>query len=117
MCISTSFAGTTALHRASFNGGIEIADYLLQYQAYVSLQDQEGWTPLHLASVRGFLPLVKLLVEAGADVEAADLRGRAPIHAASIKGKEEPNIFLKMSNSAQHLAKTEQEPTPCSQLS
>ncbi|KAN0136186.1 hypothetical protein V8E53_006046 [Lactarius tabidus] len=57
---------TTALHRASSRGSLEVAQLLLSYGAKVGEKDGSGRTPFQLAASKGNDEMTKLLVEHGA---------------------------------------------------
>lgn len=58
---------STALELATMTGNIENAQYLIENNADVNMQDKEGWTALHYASLSGNLEFAQFLLENGAD--------------------------------------------------
>ncbi|KAM4606110.1 protein phosphatase 1 regulatory subunit 16A [Polymixia lowei] len=60
---------------------------LVQSEADVNAQDDNGATLLHVASANGFLSVAELLLENRAQVEAKDSDGWTPLHAASCWGQ------------------------------
>jgi ankyrin repeat protein len=60
-------AGRTPLHRASFNGAVEVVRLLLEHGADVEVKDKYGKTALQLAAREGRDEVVKLLRERGAE--------------------------------------------------
>ena len=74
---------STPLHLSSKEGHMEVARFLVEHDADVAAQDDDGWTPLHLASYRGHLELTRMLMERGADVAAQGNDRRTPLHLAS----------------------------------
>jgi hypothetical protein len=61
-----NLGGATALHIASREGNLEIAQTLLAYGADVNATDNEGWTPLMRATLAGNDAVVGLLLDKGA---------------------------------------------------
>ena len=57
---------TTALHRVSYHGSVEVGRLLLSYGAKVDEKDESGRTPFQIASSRGKDEMTKLLIEYGA---------------------------------------------------
>jgi len=43
--------GSTAVHRACYNGNCEALQLLIQYHAKIGMQDEHGRAPLHWASI------------------------------------------------------------------
>jgi len=64
--------GQTFLMLASFNGHIEVCDYLIKNGAQVEARDSAGRTALMYASTGPFASTVKLLLENGADANSVD---------------------------------------------
>ena len=79
--------GLTALHRASFNGYLEISELLTSSGADVNIRHSYGWTALHLASFNGYLEIVQLLLCRGADMSIRDNGGRTALDIASSYGR------------------------------
>ena len=59
--------GTTALHRAAFEGDVAGAESLIHAGADVKAANRYGVTPLSLACTNGSGPMVELLLKSGAD--------------------------------------------------
>ena len=60
--------GDTPLHKASWEGHLEIAKYLVEEAKMIpESQDEYGDTPLHCASRRGYLEIVKYFMKHGVD--------------------------------------------------
>ena len=57
---------STAIHKGSSRGWLEVAQLLLSYGAKVDEKDKEGRTPLELAASHGHPAITKLLLEHGA---------------------------------------------------
>lgn len=60
--------GYTALHIASKQNQVEVANSLLQYGASANAESLQGVTPLHLASQEGRADMVSLLISKQANV-------------------------------------------------
>ena len=80
------FAGETPLHRACYNGHLDVVRVLLEAGADLHATDNGGRTPLHRACDNGHLDVVRVLFEAGADLHATDDGGRTPLHLACDNG-------------------------------
>ena len=76
------------LHCASRFGDLDIAKYLLDACADVTVADDYGSTPLHGAARNGHEALAQLLVDRGADVSAADRYRLTPLRVAGENGHE-----------------------------
>ena len=81
--------GWTPLHRASFNGNLEVVNVLVALGAEVNKTNIDGSTPLHYASINGHLEVVNVLVAAGAEVNKTNNNGSTPLHYASRYGRLE----------------------------
>jgi ankyrin repeat protein len=78
-------SGATALHEASYRGYADIAKYLLDKGADISVKNAPGLTPLHYAAMNYFsrysnLDIVVMLIEKGADINAKGTNGDVPIY-------------------------------------
>uniref|UniRef100_A0A8C4R8F4 RING-type E3 ubiquitin transferase n=1 Tax=Eptatretus burgeri TaxID=7764 RepID=A0A8C4R8F4_EPTBU len=75
--------GYTALHLASLNNHVEVAELLIhQGNASLDIQNQNMQTALHLAVEREHTQIVRLLVRAGAKLNVQDKDGDSPLHEA-----------------------------------
>lgn len=75
--------GLTALQQACVDGNLELANFLLERGADLSLVDSDGRTALHLASEQGHLDIVSLLVNSAcADVNARNGCGQKAVDVA-----------------------------------
>ena len=86
--------GSTALHQASSNGHVDLAQFLVEHGVDAMAQDKEGATPLHRASQYGHVDLTRFLIEHGADVTAQDKDGSTPLDMASFNGHVDLVRFL-----------------------
>ena len=62
--------GYTALHRAAYNGHLEVVEYLIECGADVRSRTEEGWEPLHCACKWNKVTVASLLLQNGAKVNA-----------------------------------------------
>mgnify|MGYP002624807085 CR=1 FL=1 len=83
-----NFVGTTAwpLENAAGQGNTEIVELLLQHDAEMEVQDEDGGTPLIDAAAGGHPEIVDLLLDAGADPRHRDRYGKRAILFAAEKG-------------------------------
>ena len=86
--------GRTALHSASFDGLLEIAERLVEGGANVDQVDKRGVSPLHLAAQEGRLEIVKLLARNGANIHLANNQGVTPLQLATLFGHNEVVDYL-----------------------
>ncbi|KAN0139407.1 Ankyrin repeat-containing domain protein [Lactarius tabidus] len=84
--IHDSLRHSTALHRASSGGWIEVVRLLLSYGAKVDEKDGDDKTPFQMASSKGHLEIMKYLSENGAVVGVRDHEENTPLHDASAEG-------------------------------
>ncbi len=76
----------TALLDACEKGHFDVAKFLVEYAADVSIPDFSGRNPLHVACGEGYFAIVQLLLSNGANVRTADYNYRYPIHWAAKHG-------------------------------
>lgn len=75
--------GYTALHLASLNNHVEVAELLVhQGKANMDIQNVNLQTPLHLAVERQHTQIVRLLVREGCNLNIADKDGDTALHEA-----------------------------------
>ena len=71
--------GKAALHIATENGHLDIADLLLHHKAFVNAKSKLGLTPTHLAAMKGWTEIVQVLVEKyDAAIDALSLVSSVP---------------------------------------
>jgi ankyrin repeat protein len=75
--------------KASWDGTVEIARYLIARGADVNFANADGETALHQAIGREQTAVVELLLASGAHTDAVDTRGFWPIHKAAAAGNVE----------------------------
>ena len=78
--------GMTALHWATYQDDLEIAELLVRAGANVKAANRYGVTPLSLACTNGNGAMVELLLKAGADPNAALPGGETPLMTAARTG-------------------------------
>jgi len=78
--------GSTALHKAAFNGHIRSVRILLEASANPSAIDHEGANPLHHAAFNDHPECLLMLVRAGGDANKNTHRGFTPLHFAVRNG-------------------------------
>jgi ankyrin repeat protein len=94
--------GDTPLHKASYEGNVQVVKELREHGANTEVKDCNGRTPLHLTCYWGHLAVVNELLSPndsndtttilgkrksrGADIQAKDCDGNTPLHFASIRG-------------------------------
>ncbi|NLF08448.1 MAG: hypothetical protein GX594_10785 [Pirellulaceae bacterium] len=109
-----SKSGSTALHTAALQGGIEVVRLLLEEGADPNVKNDQGQTPLHFA-ISGDCEIdsVKLLIEAGSRLDIPDNNGVTPIRHAAIRGQTEAyKLLLAASGGVERRAVQEHPPNP-----
>ena len=76
----------TPLHLAVMHGSYEIAQVLLDFEAYVNARDDDGMTALLFACRHGHLRLAKLLVKHGANLSVEEDTEGTALHMACRNG-------------------------------
>eukprot|EP00941_MAST-03F_sp_MAST-3F-sp1_P004655 g4655.t1 len=79
-------AKTSALHKACWNGHVQVVKALLHAGCEVDIGDQRKHTSLHWAIHKGHIGAVEALLDCGAK-SLADHVGRTPLHWASKHGR------------------------------
>jgi ankyrin repeat protein len=79
----------TSLHAAAYFGRVEVSRLLLQYNADIYANTNEGWTPLHVAAQHEHVNVARLLLEHGADVNARDNSRNTSLLGAVKRGSPE----------------------------
>jgi ankyrin repeat protein len=109
--ISDSFLHSTALHRASSGGWLEVVRLLLSYGAKVEEKEMQGKTSFQMASSRGHLEIMKLLSENGAVIGVRDNKEETPLHEASAGGHVDAMRWL-LNHGADANARRDDRSTP-----
>jgi ankyrin repeat protein len=85
----------TSLHRAAFEGRVEVAHVLLDHGSNANLETDEGETALHIVSRGKYISqeqgdvTARLLLEHGVDVNARQKAGWTSLHLAAFNGRVE----------------------------
>mmetsp|Transcript_75070 Transcript_75070/g.212149 ORF Transcript_75070/g.212149 Transcript_75070/m.212149 type:complete len:197 (+) Transcript_75070:362-952(+) len=87
--------GFTPIFYAATNGQLEVAQWLLEQRADVTVQNHDKRTPLHWGARNGHVEVVKLLLAAKAPLDLQDLSGRTPVTLAEDKGQTEIARLLR----------------------
>lgn len=66
---------TTPLHRACFQGYVDVVKCLIKNHADISLRTSDGFTPLLAAAQSNHLLITEILLDHGAEIEAAQVDG------------------------------------------
>ena len=75
--------GYTPMHRATYNGHVDVMKKLLLAGADVRAVTDDGWEPLHCACRWNQTEAAALLLQNGASVNAKTRGGQTPLHLAS----------------------------------
>ena len=75
--------GYTAMHRAAYNGHVEVIEKLLQLGASVTVETNDRWQPLHCACKWDMVDVASLLLQNGANINAQTEGGQTPLHLVS----------------------------------
>ena len=79
----------TPFNAACGNGHLEVAKWLLEHNADISITDIDGWTPLHAAAGTGQLEIINLLLGKFADFGATTKLSETSLHIASRRDSPE----------------------------
>ncbi|PFX19032.1 Ankyrin repeat domain-containing protein 49 [Stylophora pistillata] len=75
--------GYSPLHRACYNGHLNVVKVLLQRGADVQARTEDGWQPLHCACRWGKTKVASLLLQNGADINSQTNGKQTPLHFAA----------------------------------
>lgn len=84
--------GETPLHWACLNGHTDCAEVLLQNDATLDVQAENGFTPLHTATINSHTECITLLLNKGASRTLRDKQGKIPSDYAK-KGSQVGDYF------------------------
>lgn len=84
----------TPLNTAALNGKSEIAKFLLEKGADISIGDIDNSQPIHCAAISGDIQVAELLLAHGADVNEKDNNGATPLTFATGRGHLEMIGYL-----------------------
>jgi ankyrin repeat protein len=108
----------TPLWIACLGGTFDIAKFLIEQGADVSIASNHGVTPLHSLSAfqeKHTLEIASLLINHGADVNAQATGGLTPLHYAvrgSMAIREEPTVAILLSHDSNPLINDDDGETP-----
>lgn len=92
--INVTYDGNTALFEASWRGYVDDVRQLIDLNANISFQTDEGLTPIIVASQYGRIDIVNLLLSHGANINDIDKLGDSALSYAVKYGKFEMSIEL-----------------------
>ena len=84
----------TPLRAASFDGSLDIVEWLLNHKADVNAQGVAGYTPLHSAAQKGYLQIFQILMEHNADIHIRDESGETPLHVAASPSVVHDQVYM-----------------------
>lgn len=93
--------GRTAIHLCTNAGA---AQWLVEKNADIRIQDSVQWTPLHVHAAEGHKEIVDILIKAGADVLQVDEEGNTPRQCAMLR--KQLNVIISLDNAAAALKKS-----------
>lgn len=91
---TTDEDGYTAMHRASYNGHLEVVEFLLSVGARVDTRTRDGWQPLHSACRWNKASVASLLLQNGALINAQTNGKLTPLHLAACNDRAEATLLL-----------------------
>jgi len=91
--------GSTPLHWAARGVHAELAKFLMQHGADVTIRNANQVIALHSVAYRGADELVALMVSSGADIDAKAVTGATPLHFA-VQGGHAQTTELLLSRGA-----------------
>ena len=84
----------TPLHRASYNGHIDVVEYLLYSGADIQARTIDGWQPLHCACRLNKYRTAALLLQNGALINSKTNGGQTPLHLAASNDRAKLTLEL-----------------------
>ena len=84
----------TPLHRASYNGHIDVVEYLLYSGADIQARTIDGWQPLHCACRWNKYRTAALLLQNGALINSKTNGGQTPLHLAASNDRAKLTLEL-----------------------
>lgn len=88
----------TPLHRASYNGHVELCRLLLDNKAKFDARTRDGWMPLHCACRWNHAGVASVLLQAGSDVNCLTNGRQTPLHLAASNAQAKETLQLLLMN-------------------
>lgn len=86
--------GETPLHRACYNGNMDMMMLLIDHKADIDIIDDWGESPLYYAARRNRVSTVRALVEAGANINIRGHKNKTAAERAKEKGYHALSDYL-----------------------
>lgn len=90
--------GYTALHRASYNGHLNVAEYLISAGGNIHARTEEGWQPLHCACRWNKVEVASVLLQNGATINSVTNGGQTPLHLAACNNRAKMTLELLLTH-------------------
>ncbi len=91
---STDEIGYTPLHWSLIRAHWDLANFLINKGANLTIQGSEGGSVLHCAVNHNNVDIIKMLVKKGANIECKNIWGNTPLSLATARGSELAVITL-----------------------
>ena len=91
--------GYTALHRASYNGNVEVMEYLLMKGANIHACTNDGWQSLHCACRWNKVNAASVLLQNGACINSSTNGKLTPLHLAACNNIAKITLELLLTDS------------------
>ncbi|CAG2241463.1 ANKRD49 [Mytilus edulis] len=88
----------TPLHRACYNGHVDMVKLLIRKNADVNAKTSDGWQPIHSAARWNQSDVIQVLLEHNADINSQTNGGQTPLHLASSCKDTRETLTLLLSN-------------------
>ena len=90
--------GYSALHRASYNGHLSVAEYLISAGADACSRSEDGWQPLHSACRWNKVAVASLLLQNGALINATTNGGQTALHLTAANNRAAQTLELLLTH-------------------
>lgn len=90
----------TPLHRASYNGHLNVMKLLVANGAEVCARTKDGWQPLHSACRWDNVSAAELLITLGADVHCLTNGNNTALHLAAVNGEAKAMLTFLLTKTA-----------------
>ena len=88
----------TPLHRASYNGHMDVVEYLLNAGASIEARTVDGWQPIHCACRWNKVRTAAILLQNGALINSKTNGGQTPLHLAASNDRARQTLELLLQN-------------------